>query len=175
MMQQMLLENGGENAVCSPLNIYMALAMLAECTDGNSRAQILSLLGDADVENLRARVDDLWNDTYREDGLMNRVLAGAVWLDKGVPFHQKTLDALAQHYYAASFQGDMDTEAYNQALRDWLNSEEDREAIGLSVRFVKTLPLAERTEETEIPRSEFLLIWVRSSFSLSITFFSFSA
>lgn len=123
LMQQMLMENGGENAVCSPLNIYMALAMLAECTDGNSRAQILSLLGDADVESLRARVDDLWNDTYREDGLMNRVLAGAVWLDKGVPFHQKTLDTLAQHYYAASFQGDMGTEAYNQALRDWLNAQ----------------------------------------------------
>ena len=123
LMQQMLRENDGENAVCSPLNIYMALAMLAECTDGNSRAQILSLLGDADLASLRARVDDLWNDTYREDGLMNRVLAGAVWLDKGFPFHQETLDTLAQHYYAASFQGDMGTEAYNQALRDWLNAQ----------------------------------------------------
>ena len=33
---------GAENRVCSPLNVYLALAMLAEVTDGNSRAQILS-------------------------------------------------------------------------------------------------------------------------------------
>ena len=35
----------GENRVYSPLNIYMALGMLAEVTDGGSRQQILDLLG----------------------------------------------------------------------------------------------------------------------------------
>ena len=35
----------GKNAACSPVNIYLALAMLAETTDGNSRQQILDLLG----------------------------------------------------------------------------------------------------------------------------------
>lgn len=34
----------GKNAVCSPVNVYMALSMLAEVTDGDTRAQILSLL-----------------------------------------------------------------------------------------------------------------------------------
>ena len=30
----------GENIVCSPVNIYLSLAMLAELTDGDSREQI---------------------------------------------------------------------------------------------------------------------------------------
>lgn len=33
----------GKNAVCSPVSVYMALSMLAEVTDGDTRAQILSL------------------------------------------------------------------------------------------------------------------------------------
>ena len=37
-MTRALLANAeGENKVCSPLNIYMALAMLAEVTDGDTR------------------------------------------------------------------------------------------------------------------------------------------
>ena len=45
--------NEGENMVYSPLNVYMALSMLAETTEGNSRAQILDLLGAPGVHKLR--------------------------------------------------------------------------------------------------------------------------
>ena len=38
----------GENRVCSPLNIYLSLAMLAELTDGDSREQILGPIGQRD-------------------------------------------------------------------------------------------------------------------------------
>ena len=34
-----------ENTVLSPANLYLAFAMLSETTDGDSRAQLLSLLG----------------------------------------------------------------------------------------------------------------------------------
>lgn len=40
-----LTDTGGENAVYSPLSAYMALAMLAELTDGESRNQLLGALG----------------------------------------------------------------------------------------------------------------------------------
>ena len=37
---QLLPGTSGENKVCSPINLYMALAMLAEVTDGESREQM---------------------------------------------------------------------------------------------------------------------------------------
>ena len=40
---QFLSGSDTENRVYSPLNVYMALGMLAELTDGNSRRQILDL------------------------------------------------------------------------------------------------------------------------------------
>ena len=55
----LLGDAGTENLVYSPLNIYMALAMLAEITDGESRAQILSLLGETDVKTLRENANAL--------------------------------------------------------------------------------------------------------------------
>lgn len=51
-----MLESGnGGNFVYSPLNVYIALSMLAECTDGDSRAQILSLLRENRLENVCAQ------------------------------------------------------------------------------------------------------------------------
>ncbi len=45
------------------LSLYMALAMLAELTDGNNRQQVLDLLDVPDLETLRTRATALWQST----------------------------------------------------------------------------------------------------------------
>lgn len=120
---QFLSGAGEENRVYSPLNVYMALAMLAELTGGNSRRQILDLLGSGGIEELRAQASALWNANYRNDGATTSVLASSVWLDQDVSFVQETMDTLARTYYASSYQGEMGSEEFNQALRDWLNEQ----------------------------------------------------
>ena len=112
-----------ENLVYSPLNVYMALGMLAELTDGNSRGQILDLLGSESIEALRAQASDVWNATYRKDGAVSSILASSLWLNQDVNFHQSTLDTLADTYYASSYQGDMESEEFGKALQDWLNDQ----------------------------------------------------
>ena len=47
---QLLAGHVGENRMYSPLSLYMSLAMLAEITDGESREQVLDLLGAPDLE-----------------------------------------------------------------------------------------------------------------------------
>ena len=113
----------GGNFVYSPLNVYMALSMLAECTDGDSRAQILKLLGQNSLEDVRAQAKALWNANYCADGAVTSVLASSVWLDDGVNYVQQTLDTLARDYYASSFSGEMGSDAYNKALQSWLNEQ----------------------------------------------------
>ena len=54
---------------------------------------------------------------------MTSVLASSVWLDDGVGYVQKTLDTLAQDYYASSFSGEMGSDSYNKALQNWLNEQ----------------------------------------------------
>lgn len=114
---------GTENRAYSPLNVYMALAMLAELTDGESRNQILTLLGSASIEDLRAQARDLWNDHYSNDGATTSILASSLWLEDGVPFRRNTLDTLAQNYYASSFRGDLVSPAMTEALQGWINAQ----------------------------------------------------
>ena len=111
------------NRVYSPLNVYMALGMLAELTDGDSRAQILAALGSGSIDALRAQATDLWNANYRRDGAVSQVLASSLWLNEEVEFRQDTMDTLAEIYYASSYQGEMGSEGLNQALQEWLNQQ----------------------------------------------------
>ena len=59
-MQVFLEGRGEENRVCSPVNIFMAVAMLAELTDGESRQQILDCLGVDDLTALEAQAKGIW-------------------------------------------------------------------------------------------------------------------
>ena len=120
-MAEFLGDNGGENAVYSPLNLYLALAMLAECTDGDSRGQILALLGVDDLDALRTQAQNLWSANYRDDGQTTSLLANSVWLRDCLTYNEDTLNTLADTYYASSYQGEMGSEELNRALQTWLN------------------------------------------------------
>lgn len=118
-IQQFLQGEG--NQVYSPLNVYLAMAMLAETTDGNSRQQILDLFGLDTIEQLRQQVNHLWNAHYCDDGQTSMLLANSLWLDEAYTFKQRTAKLLADRYYASSFSGDLGTDAMNKQLQSWLN------------------------------------------------------
>ncbi len=118
------LGDAGEgNRVYSPLNIYMALEMQAEITDGETRQQILDILGVDSLDSLRSQAKILWESTYCDDGRVTTILGSSVWLNQNVLFNQNTLNTLAETYYASSYQGEMGSDALNSALQDWLNDQ----------------------------------------------------
>ncbi len=139
--RQFLSDRQGENRVISPLNLYMALGMLAECTDGDSRSQLLQLLGTDTVEQLRQRVNALWLAEYRDSRAGICRLANSLWLRQEGSYRQKTLDTLAKDYFASSFSGKMGSDGYNQSLRGWLN----QQTSGLLKQAADAVELQERT------------------------------
>lgn len=131
-MTQLLKENDHENRVFSPINIYIALGMLAETTAGNTRQQILDLLGVPSIEDARILMKGLYNNAYYDEDLKS-VLASSVWLRDDINYNQDTMDSLAENYYASSFSGEMGSPEYSEAFRTWLNDQTDgllKEQIG---------------------------------------------
>ena len=112
-----------ENAVCSPVNIYMALALLAECAEGESRQQILDLMELDSIEELRVQAGHVWNAHYRDDKLVKLLMSNSLWLDSDFSYQQETADTLASSYYASAYRTDLGSSIGNQMLRSWLNKE----------------------------------------------------
>ena len=117
-----LMRNAGkENRVCSPLNIYMALSMLAAVTGGETRQQILDALGAESLDALQKQAAQLWAENNWDDGLVPSTLANSIWLRDGYNYNSETLQKLGEDFYASAFSGEMGSDAYNNILRDWIN------------------------------------------------------
>ena len=112
----------GKNQAYSPANLYMALAVAAELTEGDTRDQILSAVGADNIETLRQQTNTLWNACYFDDKDQT-LLANAVWLDENLNYNQAVMDTLAENYYTSVFGGDFGSSKTNRAITAWLDDQ----------------------------------------------------
>lgn len=92
-----------ENRVYSPISLYAALSMLTEMTDGETKRQVMDLLGAADSETLRRTVRDMWMSVYLDDGRSVCRLANGAFLRENADVKQEAVDALVDWYYASTY------------------------------------------------------------------------
>lgn len=133
--------SGDENRAYSPVNVYMALAMLGETTDGESRQQILDLLGADNIGELRVDAKNMWLANYCNDGAVTSILANSVWLNEDININQPTVNTLAENYYASSYKGDVSSQKMSNAVQTWLN----KQTNGLLSDYVKDIELDPQT------------------------------
>lgn len=106
-----------ENTVYSPVNLYLALAMLSEATANDTRNEVIDLMG---TDNPRSAANALWKMLYT-NGRGKTLAANAFWSGETWPIKQELADILATHYYADSFTVPMGTPEADAAMQDWLN------------------------------------------------------
>lgn len=116
-----LLLNGRENCVCSPLNLYLALSMLAEAAGGESREAVLRALNAPDLETVRANAALLLAANDFAFGSTRSMLANSLWMNDAVPCREETLSALREYHKAEARSGVMGSPELDQQLRDWIN------------------------------------------------------
>ena len=112
---------GEENVILSPINIWLALAMLAEVTDTDTRAEILDLMHCADIDECRKQAAEVLTAVYVDDGVSVCRPAGAMFLSDKEEYRSEAFAKLAELYLASAYSGKMGTKEYDQVLRDWVN------------------------------------------------------
>lgn len=111
----------GENRVYSPVSLYAALAMLTEMTAGETRQQVMELLGEADGASLRQQIKELWIGVYTDDDQSVCRLANAAFLRENAEVKQEAVDTLADWHFASTYRVPMGTEEADKAIAGWLN------------------------------------------------------
>lgn len=122
-------ETGEANFAVSPISVYSALALAAECSQGSTRAQILAALG-VDYNTLCANYSKLYRSvTSQSLDALNKVksklsLINSVWLDSSVPFKQPCIQSLSQNFFTFSYAADFmnDNQSANKALQYFIKS-----------------------------------------------------
>lgn len=125
LMAESLNDTDGKNKVISPLNIYMALSVLAETVDGESRNQLLGLLGVTNIEECRSKANKIWNKNYRDDGYRKSILANSLWLNDSIMYKKSAVTNIVDNYYASVFSGTMGSSAFDKKLNNWIKEQTD--------------------------------------------------
>ena len=114
---------GDRNAVYSPVSLYAALGMLTELADGETKQQVMDLLGVSDSEALRQWTKALWQQLCYDEQDSALRLGNAAFLNENMAFHKEPLDVLAEDYYASSYQLPMGSKAADKAIAAWLDQQ----------------------------------------------------
>ena len=118
---QLFKAHSGENVIYSPANLYLALSMLTETVDGESRAQLLDLLGLDSVEDARRCADSLWRNLYSETASGRTLLANSLWSSDKYEMKPDALEMLGGDYHASAYRAPMGDKKTDAAIGEWVN------------------------------------------------------
>lgn len=116
-------DGSGENFAVSPVSVYMALSLAAECAGGDTRGEILSALGVSYGElsaNFPALYRSLVYESKNKSCILN--LSNSIWVNEGTPVKQSCIDKLSETYYSYSYAADFfsDNQNANKAVRKFV-------------------------------------------------------
>lgn len=125
-----------ENFVVSPISVFMALSLAAECSNGNTRAQILEAL-DLSISELQSAYPLLYrslNVEHNDDGYLGDVVTGrldisnSIWLDDALETNQSCLDTLGNQYYCYGKSVDFDgnNKKANDSIRKFVKQKTNK-------------------------------------------------
>lgn len=115
-----LVSENGENRAYSPVNLYLCMAMLTEMTDGRTREQIMDALGQTEDKKVREQSRKIWENVFMENEIAQCTLGNSIWLNQEIPFQEDVIKALAENYFAETFQGQMGA-GMDQRIQKWVN------------------------------------------------------
>lgn len=123
--------DGAQNMAVSPVSVYIALSLAAECAAGQTRSELLSALG-ADYAELKTGISYLYRSLSREytsetfngkekvTAMLD--LGNSIWLNDGTEVKEDCIKSLSDDYFCNSFSADFKNgnAAANRAVRDFV-------------------------------------------------------
>ena len=117
----------------SPVSVFMALSLAAECADGDTRCEILNALG-VTYDELKTNSKLLYRELnvehggggLLETGTTGRVdMTNSIWIDENVTVKDDCINSLAQDYYCYSYRTDFakKTDVANRAIRQFVKKQ----------------------------------------------------
>lgn len=121
-----VLKEGETSGCYSPLSLYHTLALLASGAEGNTRDQILSLMGISDLDTLAQECGKLYRVNYEDNDVNTLKISNSLWLSDQtqagatMEYNMDWLQSAAANYYADIYAADFGSADTVQAMGSWI-------------------------------------------------------
>jgi len=119
-----------ENAVYSPTPLYLALGLVSNGAEGETKDEILNLLKDNEIsqEELNLYYKSLISDISMDSEDMEVDIANSIWYDEGFQVNEKYLEKNKSYYDADAYKLDFTSPKAPDTINQWIR-EVSREKI----------------------------------------------
>ena len=120
----------GANLAISPVSVYMALALATECSNGDTRQEILDAVGVTyeEVSKFTKYLYAFSNHEYTYESAWGNKkvsafseLANSIWAHEGLPLNKQGLESLSNNYNCDSFSVDFTTNQAQKAINAYIS------------------------------------------------------
>ncbi len=109
-----------KNVCYSPVSLYYALAAATEGAQGTTRDELLTLLGEDDMDVVAEQSNRLYNIMFRDNKVGKLLIHGSVWIDDSLEVNDDYVNRLANEYYTESYHGDFADEKFINVMKKWI-------------------------------------------------------
>ena len=109
------LDASGKNFAVSPVSMYSALALAAECSSGDTRTEILSAMN-TDYAALSENYSDIYRSLFEESDTSLSSVGNSVWMDSSITADNDCINTLAEKYGCYSYSADFASDNGNANL-----------------------------------------------------------
>ena len=137
------IKDEDSNTFASPLSLYLALAMLVNGADGNTKTEMLMAMGITDLNEFNSKIRELLAGSFDEKVAL--IIANAAWLGNSFRMAENIEDDFinpVKEYYDCDVKKDVRMDS--QDLVDEVNNWADEKTNGMIKEILKD-PLSENT------------------------------
>lgn len=111
-----------KNSVYSPISYYMALSLVTDFSDGNTKQELLNALKVADLEKLKINNRNIFKGSYINNNKGYCLFANSIWLNNsyGFNYNQSALKSLSENYYAYAFNENFNDTTVQEKITNWI-------------------------------------------------------
>lgn len=118
-----VLKSGEKNQNYSPFSLYYALSVCALGANGDTRDELLGLLGVDDTDFLMDECKKLYTLTYLDNGIGKLKSANSVWLNENITFKDVFLNNITDSFFAEAYYCDFHNEETGKKVGKWIKKQ----------------------------------------------------
>jgi len=116
---QKAVASGESNPLVSPLSAYLALALVSEGAEEETKSQFDTVLGS---DRVSTRIHQLTDSLTRVSGNTKLSVADSIWIDDQFEASTAWLSRMVSLYRAEIFQSDLCTDAARTGMNHWVSN-----------------------------------------------------
>lgn len=122
----LILNDEGKNTNYSPLSLYYALAIAATGAENETEAELLSLLGITESQELAEQSGNLYRTLYKDNEIGKLKIANSIWLDddmngEKIEYKEGFAEQAADNFYASSHSVDFSNSETGKLMSKWVS------------------------------------------------------